>query len=97
MPAAAKIVDFAESWSLDEALYKLGHIVRMNIIPYLFSLITVNFVGLAFEIATDQVAEKTVQLDSRVIRSRQTTGAQATTRHLKITSIFLHHHVCGHL
>ena len=41
----------------------------MDIVSDLFSLIAVNFVFCAFNVAFDEVAEKAMELDTRMLRS----------------------------
>ena len=54
-----------------------GYVERMNVVANLLPLIAENLVRAALDIAFDQVAEESVKLDARVIRSGQATAAEA--------------------
>ena len=67
----------------------------MNVVAHLFALVAVDFVKPTLEIALDQVAEKSMQLDPAVIRTGEATAAQAAAAQAEVSSIFLNHDVAG--
>ena len=69
----------------------------MNIVADLLSLIAENLVFPPFDGAFDEIAQKTMQFDARVIGAGQAAATQATGRHAEIAAIFLHHHIRRHL
>src|SRR5689334_15285154 len=82
--APAKIVNFRASRRQVELVDKRSHVLRMNVVAHLFSLITVNVVLPAFDVAFDEVTEKSMQLDAGMLRSRQAASAKTTGRHSEI-------------
>ena len=44
-----------------------------------------------------EVAQETVELDSRVRRPREATSSQRAGGHVKVASVLLSHYVCGRL
>src|SRR5262245_23339240 len=68
----------------------------MDVVTDLLTLVSKDFVGSAFPVALDQIAEKSVQLDSAVIRAGQTAPAQAAGLHAEISPVFLDHDVRRH-
>src|SRR3981081_567149 len=65
----------------------------MNIVAYLFSFIAIYPVCLSFQIASDQIAQKSVLLHSGMIGAGEAAATQATGWHLKVAPILLHHHI----
>jgi hypothetical protein len=80
----------------NEQVYELRHIVGVNVIAHLFTFIAEHVVRASFQIAPNEVTEKTLELDSRVVRSREAASAQAAGRHQEIPSVFLHHYIGSH-
>ena len=65
----------------------------MDIIPDLFALIAEDSVFAPFEIALQEITQKSVQFDTRVVGTRQAAAPQAASGHAEITSVFLHHDI----
>ena len=61
---SAKVINFCNTRGLNEFVHESRDVERMNIVANLFTFITENFVGFALQIAADQVAEKSMQLDA---------------------------------
>src|SRR5215813_6292155 len=66
--APAKVINLTATRSFDERLDKSSHIYRMYIVSNLLTFISVNSVLLAFEVAFYEVAEETMQFNTRVVR-----------------------------
>src|SRR5208283_5013129 len=95
--AAAQIIDLSRPRRLVELEHKAGHVQGMDVVPHLLALVAVNLVFTAFEVAFDQVTEKPMQFDARMMRPRQAPAAQATSGQSEVTAILLHHDVSRHL
>src|SRR5579864_6199987 len=93
--ASPDVVDLRAARILIESLDEPGDVQGVNVVAHLFALVAVDFVKPALEVAFDQVAEKSVQLDPAVIRTGKATAAQATAAQAEVSSIFLNHDVAG--
>src|ERR1051325_5808326 len=69
----------------------------MNVIAHLFAFVSKHLVGLALQVALDEVAEETVEFDAAVIRPGQAPAAQTARLHAEIASVLLDHDVAGRL
>src|SRR5436309_68917 len=78
----AKIIHFAAARSLVELEHKSGYIFRMNVVADLFAFVTVYFVFLFFEVAFDEVTQKTVQFDPAMVGASQAATAQTASGHV---------------
>src|SRR5690242_8453799 len=65
----------------------------MNVVTDLLSLVPEDFVFFAGEIAPDQITEKAMQFDSRMVRPREAAASEGTSGHSKIASVFLNHNI----
>ena len=95
--AAAEIVDLADARSSDESGHETRDIERVNVVANLFSFVSENFVLTTLQIAFHEVAEETMELDSRVIRAGETTSAETASRQIEIATVLLNHDVGGDL
>ena len=95
--AAAQIIDLARAWISNEGRHKTGDVKRVNVIAHLFTLITKHAIFAALEIAFYQIRKKPVEFDSRMIWSGEAAAAQSASGHIKIASVFLHHHISRNL
>jgi hypothetical protein len=77
-------------------MHELHDVMTVNVIADLLAFVTKDAVGLAFEVALDEVAQETMQLYAAVIRSGKTAAAQRSGRHSEIAAVFLHHNVRRH-
>src|ERR1700730_3642492 len=93
--AAAQVVHLGHAWRLPELEHEACDILRVDIIPYLLSLVTIDLIFPSLDVAFDEITQKTVQLDARVIRSGETPTPQAAGRHIKVAAVFLDHDVGG--
>lgn len=69
----------------------------MNVVAYLLAFVSKNLVFAALEIALHEIAKEAVQFHPSMVRTGEATAAQATGRHIEITSVFLHHYISRHL
>ena len=67
----------------------------MDVVADLLALVAEHLVFAALEVAFDQVAEKSVQLDAGVIGTGKTSAAQAAGGHIEVAAVLLHHNVAG--
>ena len=63
--------------------------MAVDVVAHLLALVAVDFVFLALQVAFDQVAEKSVQLDAGVVRPGQASAAQAAARQAEVEAVFL--------
>ena len=69
--SAPQVIDLAATGCGVEGVDKAGHIFGMDIVANLLSLVAKNPVLAPFHVAFRQVAEKTVQFNAGMVRSRQ--------------------------
>lgn len=69
---SSNVVHFAASRIFREGVNEPGNVEGMDVVPHLLSFVPENLVGSAFDIAFDQVTEKSVQLDAAMIWAGQT-------------------------
>src|SRR5262245_40614520 len=81
VPPAAQIVSLAQSWGFPEFLDEAGDIVGVDIVADLLSLVAEDSVEASLDVAADQVAQKTVQLDAAVVGTGQAAATQAAGLH----------------
>ena len=93
--ATAEIIDLTRARFFKKCGDKMGHIQRVDVVPDLLTLVSVDVVGLALEIAFHKVGEKAVELDAAVVGASETTAAEAAGFHSKVAPIFLNHDVGG--
>jgi hypothetical protein len=91
----AEVIDLTNSRILPELEHESGYILGVDVVSNLLSFVTEYSVLTSLDIALDQIVQKSVQLDSGVIRPCQATTAQATSRHVVVSPILLHHDVSG--
>ena len=97
LAAAAHVVDLAAARRLVEFQEQVGHVVGVNLIAYLLSLVAVDLVFLAGHGADDDVDQIAVQLDGRMLRSGETAAAEDADGHLEVAAELLAHDVRGDL
>ncbi len=68
---------------------------RMDVVPHLLALITVNFVFAPFHVALDQITQEAVQLDAGMVGAGEAAAAQAAGGHVEIAAVFLNQDVGG--
>lgn len=93
--ATTKIIYFRNPGRIYKRLNKTGNVNRMNIISYLFSLISINNIFFFFQIAFNQITKKTMQLYARVARTGETAASKNGSWHIKISSIYLNTNICS--
>ena len=62
--STADVVDLARARRFDKAVDESSDIFAMDVVPYLFAFVAKHFVLATFQVALDQIAEETVQLDA---------------------------------
>ena len=67
----------------------------MDVVPHLLSLVAKDRILALFEIAFDEVTQKTVKFDASVIGAAETAPAQTAGGQSEITAIFLDHDIGG--
>lgn len=93
--ASAKVVNLAGTRSANEGFDEPGNVVAVNVIADLLPLVAVDPIFAAFHVTLHQIAQKTVKLDTAVVRAGEAASAQAAGRHPKISAILLDHDVGG--
>ena len=73
--ATAEIVDFRDSRRFVELVHETRYIFGVNVVPDLFTFVSVNFVLTTLQVALDQIAEKPMEFDSGMVRAGQATSA----------------------
>src|SRR5512142_1291868 len=68
----------------------------MDVVANLLAFVAEYLVFTALEIATDQIAEESVQFHSRVIGAREASAAQTAGGHAEISPVLLHHDIGCH-
>src|SRR5690349_9845626 len=76
IPAPAQVKYGPGRWILEEHIYAAGHVVGMDIIADLLTLVSVNRIFAFFHVAADQVAQEAVQFHARMVRPRQAATAE---------------------
>src|ERR1700693_4214119 len=94
-PAPTDVVDLRAAGILIKSLDKPGDVQGMNVVTHLFAFVAVDFVETALEVALDQVAEKSMQLDTAVIRTSEATAAQTAAAQAEVSPVFLNHDIAG--
>src|SRR5438552_1470246 len=74
--ASTQVIDLTRAWSLPELKDETRNILRMDIVADLFALVAEDPILTTFQIALDQIAQETMQLDTGMIRPRQASSAQ---------------------
>ena len=87
--SAAEVVDRGDPGGLEKLLDEAGDVMAVDVVAHLLALVAVDFVFLALQVAFDQVAEKSVQLDAGVVRPGQASAAQAAGRQAEVEAVFL--------
>ena len=95
-PTSSQVIHLGWTGALNELVHELDDVVGMNVIAYLLTLVAEYFVSAPFQIAEDEVTEKAMQLDPRVVRTGQASCAQTTGGHLEVPPVLLHHHIGSH-
>ena len=93
--AAAEVIDLARARFFKKRSDEVGYIERVDVVPDLLALVSVDVVGLALEIAFHEVGEKAVELDPAVVGSSETTSAEAAGFHPEVAPILLDHDIGG--
>src|ERR1035441_10524548 len=93
---ATQVVHLTAARRLVELQKQVGHIVRVNLVADLLSLVAVNLVLLPGHRADDDVRQVAVQFDGGMLRPGETAAAKNADGHLEIAAKFLAHHVGGH-
>src|SRR4051794_26775388 len=69
----------------------------MNVVANLFALVSKDAVSLTLEIALHQIAKKSMELDTGMVRAGETSAPQTTGRHPEVTPVLLDLDVRGDL
>lgn len=93
--ATAHVVDFAGPWIEKEFVESADQVGAVNVVSYLFALVSENFVRRSSSRALHQVRKETVQLSTRVIWSGEASPAEAGGFHSEVTAIFLDEDIGG--
>src|SRR5678815_3952529 len=81
--SASEVINLCTTRGFIELVHECDHIGGVNVVPYLFSLIAINPVFPAFEIALHEIAQEPMKLHSAVIWAGQTPSSQTTGWHRK--------------
>src|SRR5438093_2232694 len=87
--SSAKVINLPCTGGLPELENETGHILGMDVVANLLTLVAENLVVAALQIAFNQIAQKTMQFDARLVWPCQTASAQTTGRQVVIASILL--------
>src|SRR6266568_3770368 len=94
-PAPADVVDLRAAGILIESVDKPGDVKGMNVVTHLLALVAVDFVEPTVEVALDQVAEESMQLDTAVIWTGEAPAAETAAAQTEISPVFLNHDIAG--
>ena len=94
-PCRPQVVDLADSGIIDELPHKTRHVLGVNVVSDLFSLVAVDLVFAALDIASDQIAQEAVQFDAGMAGARDASAAQATCANSESATVFLGVNVGG--
>lgn len=93
----AEVVDLCYTRCLDERCHEAGDIERVDVIADLLPLVAEDAVLFALEVAFNEVAEESVQLDAGVVGAGEAAPAQGAGGHTEVAAVFLNHDVGGDL
>ena len=93
--ASAEVIDLARAWFFKKCGDKASYIERVDVVPNLFSFVSVDVVGFALEIAFYEVGEEAVKLDPAMVGPGEATAAEAAGFHSEVATVFLNHNVGG--
>ncbi len=97
MSGTADVIYFPGFRITVEVPKTLHQIIRMNIVPDLFSLVAKDSIWSTGHRAADQIRQKTMELSSRMCGAGKAAAAENTGTHPEVSSIFLNHYVGGDL
>lgn len=95
LPPATQVVHLAVAWVLVDRFDGLCDVVAVNVVTDLLALVSEDAIGLAEELDLDQIGQEPVKLDAGMMRTGQTTGAEAVCLHPEIPPILLRHYIGG--
>lgn len=87
--ATTQVINFGNTRRIDKGFHESRDIERVNIVPDLLTFVAKDTILVSLKIALDQVAQETVQLNSCMIRSRQTASSQTACWHPKVAAVLL--------
>src|SRR5262249_55926549 len=87
------IVDLAATRVFEEGMNESSYVQGVDVVADLLAFVAVDFVGASLHVAFDEIAQEPVQFDATMVGAGETSPAQATRLHAKITPILLDHHV----
>src|ERR1700689_2065570 len=93
--SSPQVVDLAGPGGLDEGRQESCHIEGMDVVPHLLPLVAHYLVLNPLQVAFDEVAEESMELDPGMIRTGQAPAPEAAGRNVEIPPIFLDHDVGG--
>jgi hypothetical protein len=87
---SAEIVYLPISWRFPELLDEPNDIIRVYVVSYLLTFVPKDFVDATFDVAPDQIAQKSVELHAAVIGPGQAAPPETASLHAEIAAIFLY-------
>ena len=90
---AAEIIDFGATRCFDKRGHELGYVLRMDIVPYLLSLVAKNTILAFFEIALHKVTQEAMELYAGMVGACQATATKAAGGHVEIATVLLNYDI----
>lgn len=91
------VVNLSASRIAIKMIERLDKIVAMNVVPYLFTFVPKDSVGIPRHRAFHQIRQETMQLRATMVRPRQASSSKRRRAHGKVSSILLYQHIGGNL
>ena len=95
LPASPEIIDLAAAGRTEKVQKHVRHIAGMDLVTYLLPLRAEDRLGPAGDRTQD--SEGAMQLDRRVLRTRQAPTPKDANRHLEVAPELLTQHISRHL
>src|SRR5690242_147624 len=93
--SAPQVIDLGRPWILNEFFDGADGIVTVDVVANLFTLISKNRVGLPAHRYSHQMRKETMQLDTGMLRTRDTTSPKYAYAKAKISCVLLRVDICS--
>jgi hypothetical protein len=94
-PTAPDVLDSRGTRAFLECEHGCADIRRVEVVPHLLSLVTVDPVRPSRPNATAQIGEETVEFGTGMVRARQASAPKADGRHREVTAVLLDEQIGG--
>src|SRR5262249_19098383 len=97
LPTSPEIIDLAAAGPAEEVQKQARHIAGMDLVPHLLALIAEDRIGPAGDRTHDNIGEVAMQLNRRVLRTREASTPKDANRHLEVAPELLAQHISRYL